>query len=78
MGEKNQLQMDYINSSHPNFIGGSEAEEIALQQIKASRLPSPMSGHKACTNYWHFVLSIKVVNVSKYVISRCLLGCCGA
>jgi hypothetical protein len=27
--------MDYINTSHPNFIGGSMANEIALQLTKS-------------------------------------------
>lgn len=31
------MQMDYINTSHPNFIGGSRAIEIAQQQLKSSR-----------------------------------------
>ncbi|KAK6143667.1 hypothetical protein DH2020_024015 [Rehmannia glutinosa] len=31
-------KMDYINTSHPNFIGGSKAVEIALQQTKSSRI----------------------------------------
>jgi len=30
------LQMDYINTSHPNFIGGSKALEAAVQQTKSS------------------------------------------
>ena len=34
------VQMGYINTSHPNFIGGSKAVEIALQQVKSSRIPS--------------------------------------
>lgn len=36
------LQMDYINTSHPNFIGGSKAVEIALQQVKSSRIAAPV------------------------------------
>ncbi|KDP30000.1 hypothetical protein JCGZ_18767 [Jatropha curcas] len=32
-----EMEMDYINTSHPNFIGGSKAVEIALQQVKSSR-----------------------------------------
>ncbi|KAH9697011.1 Dynamin-related protein 3A [Citrus sinensis] len=32
-----EMEMDYINTSHPNFIGGSKAVEIALQQIKSSK-----------------------------------------
>lgn len=31
------LQMDYINTSHPNFVGGSKAVQIALQQVESSR-----------------------------------------
>ncbi|KAK9100049.1 hypothetical protein Scep_023479 [Stephania cephalantha] len=30
-------QMDYINTSHPNFIDGSEAVEIAIQQLRPSK-----------------------------------------
>ncbi|KAL3538720.1 hypothetical protein ACH5RR_002086 [Cinchona calisaya] len=33
-----EMEMDYINTSHPNFIGGSKAVEMALQQIKSSRM----------------------------------------
>ncbi|KAH9657483.1 Dynamin-related protein 3A [Citrus sinensis] len=39
-------EMDYINTSHPNFIGGSKAVEIALQQIKSSKVPLPITRHK--------------------------------
>lgn len=42
------LQMDYINTSHPNFIGGSKAVELALQQAKSSRaVPLPVR-QKVC------------------------------
>jgi hypothetical protein len=30
-------QMDYINTSHPGFIGGSKAVEIALNQQRGAR-----------------------------------------
>ncbi|KAL3651670.1 Dynamin-related protein 3A [Castilleja foliolosa] len=33
-----EMEMDYINTSHPNFIGGSKAVEVALQQTKSSRI----------------------------------------
>ncbi|KAK7246701.1 hypothetical protein RIF29_41571 [Crotalaria pallida] len=33
-----EMEMDYINTSHPNFIGGSKALEIAVQQTKSSRI----------------------------------------
>ena len=29
--------MDYINTSHPKFIGGSKAVELALQQMRSQR-----------------------------------------
>ncbi|CAL9123769.1 unnamed protein product [Musa acuminata var. zebrina] len=32
-----EMEMDYINTSHPNFIGGSKAVEVAQQQVKSSR-----------------------------------------
>ncbi|KAK1310672.1 Dynamin-related protein 3A [Acorus calamus] len=32
-----EMEMDYINTSHPNFIGGSKAVELAQQQIRSSR-----------------------------------------
>ncbi|RYR18723.1 hypothetical protein Ahy_B03g063335 isoform A [Arachis hypogaea] len=33
-----EMEMDYINTSHPNFIGGSKALELAAQQMKNSRV----------------------------------------
>ncbi|XP_061358326.1 dynamin-related protein 3A [Gastrolobium bilobum] len=33
-----EMEMDYINTSHPNFIGGSKAIEAAIQQNKSSRV----------------------------------------
>ncbi|KAI9121175.1 hypothetical protein K1719_008208 [Acacia pycnantha] len=36
-----EMEMDYINTSHPNFIGGSKALELAVQQTKSSRVPLP-------------------------------------
>ncbi|KAL6513131.1 Dynamin-related protein 3A [Orobanche gracilis] len=37
-----EMEMDYINTSHPNFIGGSKALETALQQTKSSRIATMM------------------------------------
>lgn len=55
--------MDYINTSHPNFIGGSKAVEIALQQIKSSKVPLPITRHKVnmfCfntyVNFYHCIV----------------------
>ncbi|KAF6149151.1 hypothetical protein GIB67_026007 [Kingdonia uniflora] len=33
-----EMEMDYINTSHPNFIGGSKAVEKALEQIKRTSI----------------------------------------
>ncbi|KAI3945976.1 hypothetical protein MKX01_024732 [Papaver californicum] len=35
------MEMDYINTSHPNFIGGSKAVEVALLQVKSARQLQP-------------------------------------
>ncbi|KQK11242.1 dynamin-related protein 3B [Brachypodium distachyon] len=35
-----EMEADYINTSHPSFIGGSKAVEQAQQQVKAARLPA--------------------------------------
>lgn len=40
------MEMDYINTSHHNFIGGSKAVEIASQQIKSSRISPPIQRQK--------------------------------
>ncbi|KAL7206091.1 hypothetical protein ACSBR2_018910 [Camellia fascicularis] len=35
-----EMEMDYINTSHPRFIGGSTAVEKALEHAKSSRITS--------------------------------------
>ncbi|PPD83854.1 hypothetical protein GOBAR_DD19200 [Gossypium barbadense] len=42
IGHLIEMEMDYINTSHPSFIGGSKAVELANQQIKNSRVPLPI------------------------------------
>jgi dynamin 1-like protein len=32
------VQEDYINTSHPNFIGGSKAVEQAQQQVRSAKM----------------------------------------
>ncbi|KAM7459612.1 hypothetical protein LguiA_036606 [Lonicera macranthoides] len=32
-----EMEMDCINSSHPKFIGGNQAAEIAIQQVRSSK-----------------------------------------
>ncbi|KAL8097383.1 dynamin-related protein 3B-like [Apium graveolens] len=42
-----EMEMDYINTSHPNFIGGSKAVELALQEMKSLRAAaSTIARHK--------------------------------
>jgi hypothetical protein len=41
------MQEDYINTSHPNFIGGSKAVELAQQQVRSARM-SMMVVKKVC------------------------------
>jgi dynamin 1-like protein len=41
------VQEDYINTSHPNFIGGSKAVEQAQQQVKAAKI-SAVVVRKVC------------------------------
>ncbi|CAN1803028.1 Dynamin-related protein 3A [Linum perenne] len=38
IGHLIETEMDYINTSHPNFIGGTKSVEMAAQQLKNSRL----------------------------------------
>lgn len=57
--------MDYINTSHPNFVGGSKAVEIALQQVKSSRVALPISRQKVC---------LPIVITSIYVLRVVLIG----
>ncbi|GLT47406.1 hypothetical protein SLA2020_211060 [Shorea laevis] len=41
-----EMEMDYINTSHPNFVGGSKAVDTAMQQVKSSRIYAPISRSK--------------------------------
>ncbi|XP_052193489.1 dynamin-related protein 3A-like [Diospyros lotus] len=41
-----EMEMDYINTSHSNFVGGSKAVEMALQQIKSSRVAASVPRSK--------------------------------
>ncbi|KAG5066232.1 hypothetical protein JHK86_009963 [Glycine max] len=40
------MELNYINTSHHNFIGGSKALEIASQQTKSSMVSIPVSRQK--------------------------------
>ncbi|CAN0878952.1 Dynamin-related protein 3A [Linum grandiflorum] len=37
IGHLIEMEMDYINTAHPNFIGGTKAVETAEQQVKSAR-----------------------------------------
>lgn len=59
-----EMELDYINSSHPNFIGGNKAVELAMQEMKslqdsaeAERVPITEIGQRSRT-----VLPKAVVN----------------
>ncbi|KAG9147532.1 hypothetical protein Leryth_007329 [Lithospermum erythrorhizon] len=41
IGHVIEMEMDYINTSHPNFIGGSKAVETALQQVNSFKAAAP-------------------------------------
>ncbi|KAJ4716763.1 Dynamin-related 3A-like protein [Melia azedarach] len=41
-----EMEMDYINTSHPNFIGGHKAVQTASQQITSSKVPLPIARQK--------------------------------
>ncbi|CAN0846586.1 Dynamin-related protein 3A [Linum grandiflorum] len=46
VGHLIEMEMDYINTSHPNFIGGTKAVEVAQQQLKSSRANPAISRPK--------------------------------
>lgn len=55
--------MDYINTSHPNFIGGSKAVEVARQQTTSSRIPLTVSRQKVCCAISHVYFAIhEIIN----------------
>ncbi|OAY78372.1 Dynamin-related protein 3A [Ananas comosus] len=41
-----EMEMDYINTSHTNFVGGSKAVELAQQQVKSARLAATLAKSK--------------------------------
>ncbi|XP_010268467.1 PREDICTED: dynamin-related protein 3A-like isoform X3 [Nelumbo nucifera] len=36
-----EMEMDYINTSHPNFLSGSKAVELAMQHLKSTKGSRP-------------------------------------
>ncbi|KAH9760230.1 dynamin-1-like protein [Citrus sinensis] len=49
-----EIEMDYINSSHPNFVGGKKAVEVAMQQLKSSQLGNCNVGGNSSSRTWGF------------------------
>ncbi|KAH7847695.1 hypothetical protein Vadar_029160 [Vaccinium darrowii] len=54
IGNMIEMEMDYINSSHPNFIGGNKAVELAMQQQRSfqdvkevEKVPTSERGQKS-------------------------------
>ncbi|KAL2511973.1 Dynamin-related protein 3A [Abeliophyllum distichum] len=62
-----EMEMDYINTSHPNFIGGSKAVEVA-QQMRTSRAAAPIARQKDAGE------SEKSLNSEKSIKSRTILA----
>ncbi|KAK4405137.1 Dynamin-related protein 3A [Sesamum angolense] len=65
---KRMDEIDYINTSHPNFIGGSKAVELALQQTKSARMAAPISRPKDGGD------SEKALNSERSLKSRAILA----
>ncbi|KAL0376018.1 UNVERIFIED_CONTAM: Dynamin-related protein 3A [Sesamum calycinum] len=63
-----EMEIDYINTSHPNFIGGSKAVELALQQTKSARMAAPISRPKDGGD------SEKALNSERSLKSRAILA----
>lgn len=58
--------MDYINTSHPNFIGGTKAHEMALQQVKSSRIAAPNPRQKVKFSF--AVRILFAIGLANYII----------
>ncbi|KAF8715984.1 hypothetical protein HU200_026951 [Digitaria exilis] len=42
-----QQKMDYINTSHPSFVGGNKVVELARHEVLPPKTSAPLSGRKA-------------------------------
>ncbi|KAM3360617.1 hypothetical protein P3S68_015471 [Capsicum galapagoense] len=68
------MEMDYINTSHPNFIGGTKAHEMALQQVKSSRIAAPNPRQKVKFSFaFSQTFAIGLANHIILMQSFCLL-----
>uniref|UniRef100_F6H3K1 Dynamin-related protein 3A n=1 Tax=Vitis vinifera TaxID=29760 RepID=F6H3K1_VITVI len=51
IGNMIEMEKGYINSSHPNFIGGSKAVELAVQQLRSSQVYSTIYSQTVACNF---------------------------
>ncbi|KAM1330038.1 hypothetical protein ACFX13_043511 [Malus domestica] len=49
IAQLSSIQVDYINTSHPRFIGGKKASELAMQQLKAQKGVTDVEGQTSRT-----------------------------
>lgn len=57
--------MDFINTSNPDFLGGTKAVEIASQQIKSSRIIVPHVKNKVNALCFEFPETYLLINSQK-------------
>ncbi|OQU81363.1 hypothetical protein SORBI_3006G047900 [Sorghum bicolor] len=41
-----EMEMDYINTSHPSFVGGTKVVELAKHEVLPPKTSTSLSGHK--------------------------------
>ncbi|XP_025883884.1 dynamin-related protein 3B-like isoform X1 [Solanum lycopersicum] len=74
IGHLIEMEMDYINTSHPNFIGGTKAHEMALQQVKSSRIAAPNPRQKVKFSFADGVDLEKAPTSERSLKSRAILA----
>ncbi|XP_072972200.1 dynamin-related protein 3A-like [Typha angustifolia] len=67
-----EMEMDYLNTSHPSFIGGSKAVELAQQQIRSAKIAVTVTRSKDGMD------SDKLQSSEKSTKSRAILARTGA
>ncbi|CAI9294216.1 unnamed protein product [Lactuca saligna] len=68
-----EKEMDYINTSHPNFVCGSKVVEVTLQQVKSSKLATTVSRQKDGVEYEKAPQSERGIK-SRAILSRPVNG----
>lgn len=46
------IQVDYINTSHPNFLGGNKAAELAMHQLQSPQVNATTLVDKTCYTFY--------------------------